>query len=60
VGQLRDQLKGYSDDHDLIFGNGNLIFLRTTRRSETLVQIEFAQNTENTNDRWSSSEENVF
>lgn len=46
VGDLRRHLQHFPDDYELIFGSGNLEFYRTKLRGETLVQIEFSQNTD--------------
>jgi hypothetical protein len=46
VGQLRNHLKLYPDDFDLIFGGGNLKFYRVKLRGQNIVQIEFSQTTE--------------
>ena len=46
LGTLREHLKLFSDDHEVIFGNGNLEFYRTKLRGEKLVQIEFSQMTD--------------
>jgi hypothetical protein len=43
VGELRDALKGYPDDNQVIFGCKELEFYRTKKRGDKLVQIEFNQ-----------------
>ena len=45
VGELREHLRLFSDDCELIFGNGNLEFYRTKSRGPNLCQIEFNQQT---------------
>jgi hypothetical protein len=45
VGQLRDDLRLYPDDCELIFGSGNLSYYRTKSRGKKLVQIEFNEDT---------------
>lgn len=43
VGELRQALKNYPDNWQVIFGCEELEFYRTKRRGEELVQIEFNQ-----------------
>lgn len=43
VGELREALKYYADDWQVIFGCKELEFYRTKQRGEKLVQIEFNQ-----------------
>jgi predicted secreted protein len=43
VGELRQALKNYPDNWQVIFGCEELEFYRVKRRGEGLVQIEFNQ-----------------
>ena len=43
VGELREALKVFPDDWQVIFGCEELEFYRTKARGEKLVQIEFNQ-----------------
>lgn len=43
LGRLREHLKLFPDDYEVMFGNGNLEFYRTKLRGERLVQVEFSQ-----------------
>jgi hypothetical protein len=43
VGQLRRALESYPDDFQVIFGCEELEFLRTKKRGDKLVQIDFSQ-----------------
>lgn len=43
VGELREALKIFPDDWQVIFGCEELEFCRTKKRGEKLVQIEFNQ-----------------
>jgi hypothetical protein len=43
VGELREALKIFPDDWQVIFGCAELEFYRTKARGEKLVQIEFSQ-----------------
>ena len=50
VGELREALKGYPDDWQVIFGCEELEFYRAKTRGPTLVQIEFNQSVSATSD----------
>jgi hypothetical protein len=43
VGELREALRLFPDDAQVIFGCEELEFYRTKSRGEKLVQIEFSQ-----------------
>ena len=43
VGDLREALKDYPDDWEIIFGCKELEFFRAKKRGVKLVQIEFSQ-----------------
>lgn len=47
VGELRDRLKGYSDETEITFGSNifgvPIIFYRFKRRGENLLQIELSE-----------------
>ncbi len=51
LGRLREHLKLFPDNYEVMFGNGNLEFYRTKLRGENLVQIEFSQLTNMVPDR---------
>lgn len=43
IGELKDRLKGWSDDFEIIFGCPELEFYRLKQRGERQVQLEFSQ-----------------
>ena len=41
IGELKEYLEGYPNNHNIIFGDDALTFNRLKRRGPKLVQLEF-------------------
>ena len=54
IGELKDTLKGWPDDYEIILGCPELKFYRLKQRGDKLIQLEFSRSIykDNETGRW--------